>query len=226
MGSNGMTSTAEHRLRKEALRTVSEVARHLGAGQVNPVFLHYSEHISILLPSMASVARMLPGPEDDIAESLSQELAVAHHLLNKQAPIVSPCLHYPAGPHFHDRFGLTLWQYVEHIPADGDDPAQMASAADALRHIHHALADYPGELPLLANKTDRCGALLEQGGALPALARGDRRFLFSTYHRIVASMDKLSPEYVPLHGDAGPHNVFITPAGARYGDFNVRDLQS
>src|SRR5437016_8296934 len=116
-----MTSTAEHQLRKKALRTVSEVARRLGAGQVDPVFLHHSQHISILLPSMESVARMLPGTEDDIAERLSRELAVAHHLFNRHAPIVLPSLHYPAGPHFHDGFGLTLWQYVEHIPADGDE---------------------------------------------------------------------------------------------------------
>jgi hypothetical protein len=173
---------------------------------------------------MATVARMLPGVEDEITERLSRELAVAYHLFNRQAPIVSPSLRFPAGPHFHDGFGLTFWQYVEHIPADADDAAHMASAADALRHIHDALADYPRELPLLADKTDKCRALLEQDGALPALASADRGFLLTTYQRIVASIDKLSTEYVPIHGDAGPHNVFITPAGARYSDFEDASL--
>jgi hypothetical protein len=38
----------------------------------------------------------------------------------------------------------------------------------------------------------------------------------AAYHRIVASMDKRSPEYVPIRGDAGSHNVLITPAGERW----------
>jgi aminoglycoside phosphotransferase (APT) family kinase protein len=54
---------------------------------------------------------------------------------------------------------------------------------------------------------------------IPALLNPDRRFMLATYQRIVASMDKLSVELVLIHGDAGPHNVFITPAGARYSDF-------
>lgn len=99
-----MTSNAEHELKKGALRAVSEVVRHLGVSQLDPVFLHHSQHISILLPSMATVARMLLGTNEVIAERLSRELAVTHHLSERHAPIVLPSLRYPAGPHFHDGF--------------------------------------------------------------------------------------------------------------------------
>src|SRR5262249_47394132 len=44
-------------------------------------------------------------------------------------------------------------------------------------------------------------------------------FLLKTYDRIVASLDDLRIEQVPIHGDAGLHNVFITPDGARWTDF-------
>jgi hypothetical protein len=214
-----MTSQTEHALKKEALRAVSEVVvRHLGVSQVDPEFLHHSQHISILLPSMATVARMLQGTRDVIAERLSRELAVACHLSKRRAPIVLPSLRYAAGPHFHDGFGLTFWHYIEHIPANEDDPAHMASAADVLRLVHEALADYSGELPYFADKTGKCRALLERDGALPNLRDADRRFLLTTYHRIVASLEGLSPTLVPIHGDAGLHNVFITPEGACYSD--------
>jgi hypothetical protein len=52
------TSNAENESKKRALRAVSEVVRHLGVSQVDPVLLHHSQHISILLPSMATVARI------------------------------------------------------------------------------------------------------------------------------------------------------------------------
>jgi hypothetical protein len=38
----------------------------------------------------------------------------------------------PAGPYFHDGFGLTLWRFIEHIPADFDNQAHVASAAKAI----------------------------------------------------------------------------------------------
>jgi hypothetical protein len=66
--------------------------------------------------------------------------------MSKAAPVVSPTMEIPAGPYFHDGFGLTLWRFFEHIPADFDNQAHVASAAKALRRVHDALAEFPGEL--------------------------------------------------------------------------------
>jgi hypothetical protein len=40
-----------------------------------------------------------------------------------------------------------------------------------------------------------------------------------TYDRIIRAMDTLPLELIPIHGDAGPHNVLITADGTRYTDF-------
>jgi Ser/Thr protein kinase RdoA (MazF antagonist) len=100
----------------------------------------------------------------------------------------------------------------------------MASAANALRRVHDALADFPLELSSFRIKIGECRALLENGSALPALPAADRRFLLALYRRVVAALDVLPVKAVPIHGDAGPHNVLITSKGAHYTDFESVSL--
>jgi hypothetical protein len=219
-----MTSMSQSELIPKALRAAREVARRLGVGPVDPVFLHRSEHISILLPSIAVVARTLVRTAGGSAERLCRELAVARHISERKAPIVAPSALYPPGPHFHGEFGLTLWQYVEHVPLDPQSRTHMASAAAALRQIHDALIDYPGELPSFKLKIDKCRQLLEDRRALPALVAEDRAFLLRIYDRLTVSLEAVPANLVPLHGDAGPHNVLITSDGALYGDFEDASL--
>jgi Ser/Thr protein kinase RdoA (MazF antagonist) len=214
-----MPLTVDNELISQAMQAASELAHRVGAGQVEPVFLHHSEHISVLWPSAQTVARIIVCTEDGAAERLSRELAVARHLSDSQAPIVPASALFPAGPHFQGKFGLTLWQFVEHTAMEQDNPAHMANAAVALRQIHLALADYPGVLPSFRTKFENCRALLEDRLALPALAAADRKFLLVTYDRIVQTVDALPAELVPIHGDAGPHNIFVTSDGVRYADF-------
>jgi hypothetical protein len=132
---------------------------------------------------------------------------------------VPPSGRFPAGPHFHGKFGLTLWQFVEHAAVDQDNSAHLAFAAAALRQVHDALADYPGALPSFRTKVERCRTFLADRSALPPLVDADRRFLLMAYDHILRAMDALPVELIPIHGDAGPHNVLITADGARYTDF-------
>jgi Phosphotransferase enzyme family len=214
-----MPSPIKNQLVSRAMEAASEAAGRIGAGQVDPVFLHHSQHISVLLPSVQTVARIVLCEEDDATERLSRELSVARHLSERRAPIVPPSGRFPAGPHFQGKFGLTLWQFVEHAPVDQEKPAHVALAAAALRHVHHGLADYPGALPSFRTKVEKCRTLLADRSALPALAHADRKFLLMTYDRILRTIDALPLELIPIHGDAGPHNVLITADGARYTDF-------
>lgn len=59
---------------------------------------------------------------------------------------------------------------------------------------------------------------------MPALNDADRKFLLITYDQIVRTMDSLPIELIPLHGDAGLHNVLMTADGARYTDFEATCL--
>jgi hypothetical protein len=214
-----MPSTIENELIPQAIEAASEVARLIGAGQVAPRLLHHSQHISVLWPSAETVARIIVCTEEAAAERLSRELAVARHLAAKQAPVVPASRSLPAGPYFRGKFGLTLWQFAAHAPADGDNPAHVASAASALSVIHQSLSDYPGALPSFRTRIDECRILLMDRSSLPALSDADRKFLLATCDRLIRTLDGLPTELVPLHGDAGAHNVLMTSDGARFTDF-------
>jgi hypothetical protein len=207
-----------------AIQAVTRVARGLGIGRVDPMILHESQHISIRLCPLDVVARVVSAKEPKAEKKLRRELAVARHLVQKDAPVVGPTTELPAGPHFHDGFGLTLWQFVKHVAADRDNRKHMTSAAEALRRVHDALADFPGALPSFRIKIDECRTILENGLALPALIAADRTFLLMVYDRIIASLDALPVKFVPIHGDAGLENVLITSDGARWNDFEDTSL--
>jgi len=211
--------TNENELISQALQAASEVAGRVAAGRVESILLHHSQHISVFWPSVETVARIVVRAEEGAAERLSRELAIARYLTERNAPVVPPSPILPAGPHFQGKFGLTLWQFVAHVPADGDNPAHVAAAAVALCCIHRALADYPDRLPSFRSKIDKCRLLLEDTSSLPALVDADRYFLLTTYDRLIRILDNLPIEIIPIHGDAGTHNVFITSEGACYTDF-------
>jgi Ser/Thr protein kinase RdoA (MazF antagonist) len=219
-----MNRIIESELIGQARRAASEIAKRLGAGQAEPVFLHRSRHISVLLPSMATVARILVDNENCAAERLRRELSVARHLFAKQAPIVAPSQTYAAGPHVQDKFVMTLWPYVEHDAFDDENEAHIASAANALRQVHEALADYPYALPDYRHKIDTCGALLADELKLRALADSDRNFLLDIYRRLGVSLASIPIHAGPIHGDAHTGNVFMTSAGARWTDFESASM--
>lgn len=201
------------------MQAAIRVARELGIDCREPTILHHSQHVSIRLFPSDVVARVLKAEQPEADKQLRRELAVARHLVEKGAPVVGAVSTVPAGPYFDGEFGLTLWRFVEHVAADGDNREHMASAASALRQVHAALADFPGKLPSFKIKIAKCRDLLEDESALPALPVADRIFLLELYTRIMVALDALPMRLVPIHGDAGPHNVFITSEGARYSDF-------
>ncbi len=158
----------------------------------------------------------------DLPDSLARlhrEIAVARHLAERSAPIVRPATALPAGPHLHDGFGLTFWQFLDHVAADENNGKHIAGAARALRRVHAGLADFPGELPSFRIKIDECRALLDDESALRALPAADRSFLTKVHDRIGGVVDAADFEAVPIHGDAHLGNVLIASDGAYWNDF-------
>jgi hypothetical protein len=200
------------------------MARSLGGTDTAPVVLHRSQHISVLLPSLGIVARMIVDSGNGASDMLCRELSVTRHLCERAAPIVAPSTLYPAGPHFHSGFAMTLWPFVAHEAADYDNADHAVGAAQALRRVHAALADYPGPLPSYRTKIDECGALLADGSSLTALACTDRKTLLEIYQHLVASLASFRIQAVPIHGDAHLGNVFLTASGARWTDFEAVSL--
>ncbi len=206
------------------MQAATSVARRLGIDRIDPIVLHESEHTSIRLFPLDVVARVVRIANKEGRMTLCRELAVVRHLVERAAPVVVPATALPAGPHFHEGFGLTLWQFVEHVAADSDNSEHVAVAAKALRRVHGALADFLGELPSFRVKTDNCRALLENETALSALAVVDRTFLLRVYDQLIAMLDSWQFRPVPIHGDAGAHNVFMTLHGALWNDFSAASL--
>jgi hypothetical protein len=207
-----------------AMQAAMAVARQLDIGCSEPTILRHSQHVSIRLFPSDVVARVLQAEQPEAERQLCRELAVARHLVQKGAPVVGPTSTIPAGPYFQAGFAMTLWPFVKHVPADDENREHMASGASALRRIHSALADFPDELPSVMTKIAGCRDLLEDQSALPALAGTDRAFLLKLYKRLMAALNAVPFRSVPIHGDPGPHNVFITAEGALYSDFENASL--
>jgi hypothetical protein len=211
---------AHDQIAARALQAAVAVARRLGLDCGDARLLHHSEHISLALFPSPVVARVRPWTRDADAGA-RRELAVARHLVGKGAPAVGPVTEVSAGPHLQDGLAVTLWRFVEHVPADADNPDHIAAAAVALRRIHDALHDVPVELPSFMSLIGRALAALHDEQALPALASADRAFLRQLADRLVAVIRDHRARFVPIHGDTGLHNVFVTLDGALYGDFEA-----
>jgi len=192
-----------------AAEAAREVARHLGLGEVDSAPWRVSEHVTLRLPSADAVARIKPVAAE---AAMRLEIDVVAHLAAKGAPVV-PLL---SGPHVERGFAMSFWHWVPHRPADPENESHRRIALVTLRQVHEALADYPGAMPSLWDKVEQCRRLLREA-PMPGLEDADRRFLLE----IAARFAKLDGEAVPLHGDAGFHNLFITGDGGLWTDFEA-----
>jgi Ser/Thr protein kinase RdoA (MazF antagonist) len=213
---------AENEGVQRALRAAAEVAGRLGAGVVEPRLLADLNNVSIRLEPLPVVARVFAVGRfrADVA-ALGRELAIAHHLAGKNAPIVRPVADLPAGPHVCGDLAVTLWEFTPHRPATERDSNQAAAAIVA---IHTALVDFRGPLPALEAKFAEVRAMLEEPTAMPALAAADRALLLNAHDRIMARLAVLAPRQRLVHGDAHLGNVLMTEGGARWTDFEAACL--
>jgi predicted trehalose synthase len=207
-------------LKARATRAAVKAGRLIGDSEVNPVILHCSRHISVHLPELSTVARVMPASEQAMALAV-RELEVTRYLHRKHAPVVPPCLAMPCSPFIEDGMAVTLWPYLVNQKAHDDEDGAISSAAFALRRVHDAFADYPGDLPPITEKFEECASLLRQPAALPILATEDRTFLLRTYEMLVESLAALPVDPAPIHGDAQLGNVLFTPSGPLWTDFEA-----
>lgn len=201
-----------------AIDAAANAALCLGMGCPDPVLLHASQHVSVRLFPSGPVARVVRNDSHSVRK-LCRELDVAHHLAARGAPAVRLCGTIPPGPYSLDGHAMTLWEFVTHIPADSDNSVHVEQALATLLRVHEALGDFPGELPDFWAKIDECRDLLRSQAMLPLLDCEDRQFLEEIYERLSVSLARLPLNRVPIHGDAHPGNVLITPHGALWNDF-------
>ena len=149
-------------------RPAAGAAGRSAQGRARQILLPRPGRLSVLSQRLETVARIVVCAEHDAIERLSRELAVARHLSGRRAPIVPPSGRFPAGPHFQGKFGLTLWQFVEHAPVDVETPRMWRSPPPRFARSVALSQIYPGA-PLLPNQGKKSHTLLEVRLTLPAL---------------------------------------------------------
>jgi aminoglycoside phosphotransferase (APT) family kinase protein len=202
-----------------AIRAAKAAARRGDADDEVKV-LHRSRRVVLLLPAIATVARI--GPADDISlASDTRELCVTRHLVEKGAPVAAPSPLMGPMPFVEDGLAVTLWPNIEHETCDYDDSSAVARAADALRRVHEGLADYPDPLPSYWDRIAQCATLLRGHDSPSILSEEDRTFLLRTYDRLTANLSRFEISSSPIHGDAHIGNVFFTRDGPLWTDFET-----
>jgi aminoglycoside phosphotransferase (APT) family kinase protein len=196
------------------------VARRVGLADADQVVLYHSRRVCILLPSSAIVARIAPANDKNFATE-NRELAVSRYLLGRGAPVVGPSTMMPQTPYDEEGTLVSLWPHIPHVKADYEDSAAVADAAGALQRVHDAFADYSDELPSYVDRIEECAAQLRDPRALPTLDARDRVFLLGVYERSRRSLADFDVPPRPIHGDAHMGNVFITPNGPLWMDFEA-----
>jgi Ser/Thr protein kinase RdoA (MazF antagonist) len=202
--------------RDSAIQAAVAVADRLGMTSVTPVVLKDSNHTSIHLAPFPIVARVAASSAGRDAAALSAELSVAEYLARAGAPIIAPTIDLPPGPHLERHWGITLWQFVAHRPADEGD---VVVASEALRDIHAALSSYPGQLPSFEVAIDSCRGLLHDETGLPALAAPDKDFLIKEHDRLKRLLTTMALKPIAIHGDPHLGNVLMASRGPRWTDW-------
>lgn len=205
-----------------ALHACTALAEHLGLGRVTPQVLGRFSNLAIHLQPHALVARVATGTARwRQAEQAQHEMAVAQALAQGGAPAVRPAAAPLCGPHTwvsHGRtWHISLWQQA---PVQAGQPNPKA-AGQTLATCHAVLAQATSlaqrpawgmfdEIHRLLNDP-----LLAQQGAAPEDLALVRHLAQATGARLQAQ----APTLQALHGDAHLNNVWATPSGALWGDW-------
>src|SRR5437588_1005128 len=188
------------RRRRRACAAALAVAADLRLDAQTATILQDWNNTIIRLEPAAIVAKVGTSHfRDARLESLERELAVATHLATRNAPIVRPTEDVPAGPHRWQELTLTLWHYVEAVPAAASTPEETATA---IKIVHQALTDFNGPLPYFTAELGDAEELLRPDRS-PALSPADRRFLLGVVRELKTALPRPEAQWRPLHGS--PH---------------------
>jgi hypothetical protein len=201
-------------LEEEALEAACEVAVAHGLPCGDATVAYSGSNVLVhLLPSPV-VARVMTGTvalHDDPRGWLGREVGVTRFLAPARLAVAPSSMIEP-GPHEFDRMWMTFAAWVDIVgPTEARDAEELGLA---LRRLHEALAEYPGELGSMLDLQDDIERLRLQ---LPESAEvdelGERLFALTD-----AVFDTDLPTQ-PLHGDASLSNLLRTPLGLLWNDF-------
>jgi hypothetical protein len=118
--------------------------RRLGLPSEHPEVFAFGANVLVRLgPAVARVPATTLITRLDTEHRLACDVAISTFLADRHAPVVEPW--EDPGPHVLNGLPVTLWRFTRHDPARRFAPAEVGAL---LAHLHEALRDYPGELPV------------------------------------------------------------------------------
>lgn len=192
-----------------AVTAATSLAAGLGLPVADPVVLHDGSNVVVHLrpaPVVARVATLTALVRPGVEAWFRRDALVAGHLAARGVPVTRPF----SAPVVTTDTVIGLWHHEPHDPARTPGPAE---AAALLADLHGALRDLAG-LP-------RSGPCLDIERALPLVAPllppGAGELLAAENDRLRTTLADFPVQ--PLHGDAHPGNLLVTPGGLRWNDF-------
>lgn len=194
------------------MASAAKAAADLGFRGTDPVVLHDGSNVVVHLrpePVVARVATRTALIRPGVEAWLARDIAVARHVAARGVAATVPL----AEPRHVDGAVVALWRHEPHDPAAVLEPATVAAA---LAELHAALADYAGPLPAAGPVDDLVNTLdvLERSATVATATPAGLRDRVAPLAEAVAAMPAR-----PLHGDAHPGNLLVTPRGLVWNDF-------
>jgi hypothetical protein len=195
--------------RAVAVAAACDLARSNGLDFVRPTVLADAVNVVVWLAPGPVVARVLGerGRRLGAFDYARQELNLVSFLAGAGAPVAPPSGELPPGPHEHEGFTITFWEFIEHT----ESRLELRAAAQSLRHVHDALASYECPLPPY-DLFDEVDALLADDTLAPPR---DLEALRRVRERITVPQESMRP----LHGDVNLGNVLPSRRGHLWTDF-------
>lgn len=195
------------------LRAAVEVAGRYAVTVDRAVVLQ-DGHTLVVRLSDSLVARVVTdreGPRQGSAW-FAREMAVARHLTEQRAPVITLHPALPPEPQEHLGYAMNFWQFVTAVDAE-PDPRE---AGRTLGECHAVLRSFPEPLPVLAILRESVELLRE--GVVRERFSVDELALLRRH--LEESLKRLGGvAHQPLHGDAHLGNLMNTASGLLWTDW-------
>ncbi|PRY35213.1 phosphotransferase [Umezawaea tangerina] len=197
-------------LTARGIRAAVAVARSHDVRVDTPVVLRDASNLLVHLrpaPVVARVATSTALGRPDVLGHFRRAESVTRWLAARGVPVVPASPLFPPGPFVHDDLVVSFAQHVPH------DPTWVpTSFAARLAELHTELLDYPDPLPTRLPLSD-------VDHAITTWTRSPDELAAFTAERDTLAATWPTTGSRPLHGDAHPGNLLLTPHGPLWNDF-------
>ncbi|SDP23368.1 phosphotransferase [Lentzea jiangxiensis] len=199
----------------DALSAAVSLAASHDVVSSDPVVLKRGSNVLVHLrpaPVVARVAARTALIRPSVADHFARDLSISAFLAARGVPVVTPSGDLPAGPHTFEGFVMSFSTYVPH---ESGARLPREDVLKLLPDLHAELRHYEGVLPTRGplDDVDNVLAYLACCG-VPDLDR------FRAWHdSLAARWTEHHRDVQPLHGDAHPGNLLLTPSGPVWNDF-------